>query len=150
MTPPGNRIGRATVPAPRSSSPHPTSAEYPLGAQGRAAAYVLLAVLGVAVGVGGVFVQALWFPGGLVLALGGLLALCCGGRVLTGTRSGAAFPAAGWFAVQLIALSPRPEGDFLLDTSAGSYLFLLGGMVLGVSCAMLRNLPSWLQPGPRN
>ena len=144
-----NQLGRATVPAPRSSSSQPPSAGYPLGARARGAAYLVLAVLGIAVGTAGVFVQALWFPGGLVLALAGLLALCCGGRVLTGTRAGAALPAAGWFAVQLVALSPRPEGDFLLASSGGSYAFLLGGMIVSVTAATMRTLPRVLQPGPR-
>ena len=149
MTHPDNRLGRATVPAPRSSSPQPPAAEYPLGARARGGAYILLTVLGVAVGVGGVFVQALWSAGGLVLALAGVAAVCVGGRVLTGTRPGAALPAAGWFAVQLIALSPRPEGDFLLVSSGGSYAFLLGGMILGVIAATMRTLPRMFQPGPR-
>jgi Family of unknown function (DUF6113) len=149
MTHPDNRLNRATVPAPRSSSPQPPPAGYPLGARARGGAYLLLAVLGVVVGAAGVFVQALWFPGGLVLALAGLFALCVGGRVLTGTRAGAALPAAGWFAVQLIALSPRPEGDFLLVSNAGSYIFLLGGMILGTTAATMRTLPRLLQPGTR-
>ena len=149
MTHPENRLGRAVVPAPRSSSPQPPAAAYPLGTQGRGAAYLLLTVLGVAVGVAGVFVQPLWFPGGLLLALAGVAAVCCGGRLLTGTRPGAALPAAGWFAVQLIALSPRPEGDFLLVSNAESYIFLLGGMILGVAAATMRTLPRLLQSGPR-
>jgi len=146
MTHPENRLGRAVVPAPRSSSPQPPAAAYPLGTQGRGAAYLLLTVLGVAVGVAGVFVQPLWFPGGLLLALAGVAAVCCGGRLLTGTRPGAALPAAGWFAVQLIALSPRPEGDFLLVSSGGSYAFLLGGMVIAVCTVTMRALPRILQP----
>jgi len=139
MTHPDNRLGRATVPAPRSSSPQPPAAEYPLGARARGGAYILLTVLG----------QALWSAGGLVLALAGVAAVCVGGRVLTGTRPGAALPAAGWFAVQLIALSPRPEGDFLLVSNAESYIFLLGGMILGVAAATMRTLPRLLQSGPR-
>ena len=149
MSHPDDRMSRATVPAPRSSSPQPPAAGYPLGARARGGAYLVLTVLGIAVGTAGVFVQALWFPGGLVLALAGLFALCLGGRMLTGTRPGAGLPAAGWFAVQLIALSPRPEGDFLLVSSGGSYAFLLGGMILGVIAATLRTLPRMFQPGPR-
>ncbi|TDU04387.1 hypothetical protein EDD99_2846 [Streptomyces sp. 846.5] len=129
---------RATVPAPRSSSPHsaPDSA-VPLGRGARITAYVLLTVLGLAIGLAGCFVQALWFPGGLLLALGASFALFHGGRVLTGTRLGAALPAVGWFAILLLANTPRPEGDFLLAASTGSYVFLLGGMALAVICATL-------------
>jgi hypothetical protein len=148
MKHPNDSLGRATVPGPRSASPRPPAPEYPLGSQGRGASYVLLAVLGVIVGTAGVFVQPLWFPGGLLLALAGLVALCCGGRVLTGTRAGGALPALGWFAVLLISLTQRPEGDFLLVADAGTYVYLFGGMMLCVICATARGLPRWLQPGP--
>jgi hypothetical protein len=128
---------RATVPAPRSSSPRPLDPAVTLGRGARTTAYLLLTVLGVAVGLAGCFVQALWFPGGLLLALGAAFALFHGGRALTGTRLGAALPAVGWFAMLLIANTPRPEGDFLLAASTGSYVFLLGGMALAVICATL-------------
>ena len=128
---------RATVPAPRSSSPRPLDPDVTLGRGARTTAYLLLTVLGVAVGLAGCFVQALWFPGGLLLALGAAFALFHGGRALTGTRPGAALPAVGWFAMLLIANTPRPEGDFLLAASTGSYVFLLGGMALAVICATL-------------
>ena len=128
---------RATVPAPRSSSPRPLDPDVTLGRGARTTAYLLLTVLGVAVGLAGCFVQALWFPGGLLLALGAAFALFHGGRALTGTRLGAALPAVGWFAMLLIANTPRPEGDFLLAASTGSYVFLLGGMALAVICATL-------------
>ena len=149
MTHPRNSVGRATVPGPRSASPRPPAADYPLGTQGRGAAYVLLTVLGVIVGTAGVFVQPLWFPGGLLLALGGLTALCCGGRVLTGTRAGGALPAVGWFAVLMISLTQRPEGDFLLVANAGTYAYLFGGMILCMICATARGLPRRFQSGPR-
>ncbi|MFC1400902.1 MULTISPECIES: DUF6113 family protein [Streptacidiphilus] len=129
---------RATVPAPRSSSPRPApDSDVTLGQGARITAYVLLTVAGVAVGLAGCFVQALWFPGGLLLALGAAFALFHGGRTLTGTRLGAALPAVGWFAMLLLANTQRPEGDFLLAANTGSYVFLLGGMALAVICATL-------------
>jgi len=134
---PQDRPGRATVPAPRSGVPRPAPAPGGIGRIGRMAAYPLLTLLGMAVGLAGCFVQALWFPGGLLLALGGAVALFRGGRLLTGTRVGAALPALGWFVVLLVANSPRPEGDFLLAAGVGSYVFLLGGMALGVICATM-------------
>ncbi|MEY9963268.1 hypothetical protein ABIA33_001301 [Streptacidiphilus sp. MAP12-16] len=137
MRHPQDRLGRATVPAPRSSSPGPVQGRTALGHGARGIAYVLLILLGLIVGLAGCFVQALWFPGGLLLSLGGAFALFHGGRVLTGTRLGAALPAAGWFAMLLVANSPRPEGDFLLTAGLGSYVYLLGGMALGVMCATL-------------
>lgn len=133
--------GRVTVPGPRSSSPGPAAPEYPIGQQARIAAYVVLVLVGALVGLAGTFVQPLWAPGGLVLALAGLAALCCGGRALTGTRVGAALPALGWFLMLMVAQAPRPEGDFLLAANLGSYVFLLGGMLIGVICATVRTLP---------
>ena len=137
MSSPQDRA-RATVPAPRSSSPRPAlDSAAPLGRGARTTAYAVLTLLGVAVGLAGCFVQALWFPGGLLLALGAAFALFHGGRTLTGTRLGAALPAVGWFAMLLLANTQRPEGDFLLAASTGSYVFLLGGMALAVICATL-------------
>lgn len=137
MSRPQDRTGRATVPAPRSSSPRPAPAPEQLPAQGRIAAYVLLVVLGAAVGLAGCFVQPMWFPGGLLLALAGAFAVFYGGRTLTGTKLGAGLPALGWFAVLLAANSPRPEGDYLMAGTLGSFVFLLGGLALAVICATM-------------
>jgi hypothetical protein len=137
MSRPQDRTGRATVPAPRSSSPRPDPALEANWSRGRIAAYALLTVLGAAVGLAGCFVQALWFPGGLLLALAGAFALFYGGRTLTGTKLGAGLPALGWFGLLLVANSPRPEGDFLVAASAGSFVFLLGGLALAVICATM-------------
>jgi hypothetical protein len=102
---------------------------------GRIAAYVLLALLGGVVAVAGALVQAGWFPLGLLLAIGGAVALFYGGARLTGTKVGAAAPAGGWMLVVLLLTSTRPEGDFLFGTGLGSYVFLLGGMFAAVMCA---------------
>ncbi len=134
MNRPQDRAGRATVPAPRSSSPPPEPADPAGWTAGRIVLYALLTVLGAVVGLAGCFVQALWFPGGLVLALAGALALFYGGRTLTGTKLGAGLPAVGWFALLLVANSPRPEGDFLVAANLGSFVFLLGGLALAVIC----------------
>ena len=141
MTRPHDSLGRATVPGPRSASPRPPEPEYPVSKPARVTAYVVLLVLGAAVGLAGTFVLSLWFPGGLVLSLAAIAALCCGGRVLTGSRTGSAMPALGWFAMLMVAQAPRPEGDFLLAANAGTYVFLLGGMLIGVICTTLRTLP---------
>ncbi|MFF4404161.1 DUF6113 family protein [Streptomyces sp. NPDC001262] len=111
---------------------------------GRLAAYVLLAVLGFAVGVAGSLVQGGWFPAGLLLALLGIAGLCYGGLTATGTRVGGAAPGAGWLIAVLMLSSTRPEGDFLFGAGIGSYVFLLGGMIVAVMCATLPKLP---QPG---
>ncbi|MFH0242518.1 DUF6113 family protein [Streptomyces sp. HK10] len=101
----------------------------------RIAAYAVLAVLGGAVAVAGALVQAGWFPLGVLLALGGSVALFHGGARLTGTRVGAAAPAAGWMLVVLLLTTSRPEGDFVFGAGGGTYFFLLGGMLAAVICA---------------
>ena len=141
MTRPHDSLGRATVPGPRSASPRPPEPEYPVGKPVRVTAYVLLLVLGAVVGLAGTFVLSLWFPAGLALSLAAIAALCCGGRLLTGSRTGSAMPALGWFAMLMVAQAPRPEGDFLLAANGGTYAFLLGGMLIGVICTTLRTLP---------
>jgi hypothetical protein len=137
MSRPQDRTGRATVPAPRSSSPRPEPVPETIGSSARTAAYVLLTLLGAAVGLAGCFVQPLWFPGGLALALAAAFAVFYGGRALTGTKLGAGLPALGWFAVLLVANSPRPEGDYLVLADLGSFVFLLGGLGLAVICATM-------------
>ncbi|MFF4715502.1 DUF6113 family protein [Streptomyces eurythermus] len=102
---------------------------------GRAAALVGLFLLGALVGVAGALVQAAWFPGGLLLALAGAAGAFLGGSYATGGRGGAVAPAAGWLVAVVLLTTTRPEGDFLFGAGGGSYLFLLGGMVLAVICA---------------
>ncbi|GHF15266.1 MULTISPECIES: DUF6113 family protein [Streptomyces] len=111
---------------------------------GRLVAYVLLAVLGFAVGVAGSLVQGGWFPGGLLLALLGIAGLCYGGLKAVGTRIGGGAPGAGWLVAVLMLSATRPEGDFLFGAGIGSYVFLLGGMIVAVMCATLPKPP---QPG---
>ncbi|MHA6762721.1 DUF6113 family protein [Streptacidiphilus sp. PAMC 29251] len=137
MSRPQDRTGRATVPAPRSSSPRPEPAPPAFASAGRIIAYVLLTVLGAAVGLAGCLVQALWFPGGLLLALAGTCAVFYGGRTLTRTKLGAGLPALGWFAMLLTGNSQRPEGDFLVAGTLGSLVFMLGGLALAVICTMM-------------
>ncbi|WFB07580.1 DUF6113 family protein [Streptomyces sp. LX-29] len=110
----------------------------------RVSAYLGLAVLGALVGVAGALVQAAWFPGGLLLALLGIAALCYGGVQLTRTRLGGVAPAVAWVIVVLMLTASRPEGDFVFGVGIGSYVFLLGGMLAGVMCATMPKVP---QPG---
>ncbi|WP_435243211.1 DUF6113 family protein [Streptomyces cucumeris] len=113
----------------------------------RLGAYVLLAVMGVLVGLAGALVQGAWFPGGLLLALLGVVALCYGGLKATATRMGGGVPAGAWTVTVLLLTSTRPEGDFLFGAGLGSYVFLLGGMFVGVICATLPLVP---QPAARS
>ncbi|MEU1784523.1 DUF6113 family protein [Streptomyces sparsogenes] len=111
---------------------------------GRVAGYVLLGVVGALVAAAGALVQAAWFPGGLLLALLAVGALCYGGVKAMGTRLGGAVPAGAWVIAVLFLTVARPEGDFLFGAGAGSYAFLLGGMFAGVMCA---TMPKVSQPG---
>lgn len=104
---------------------------------GRSVAYLGLFVLGAVVGAAGGLVQAAWFPGGLLLALGGAAGLFLGGARAVGSRAGAVAPAAGWMVSVILLTASRPEGDFLFAAGVGSYLFLLGGMAVAVMCATL-------------
>ncbi|MFB6891888.1 DUF6113 family protein [Kitasatospora sp. NPDC056327] len=116
----------------------------------RIAAYVLFFLLGILVSVCGAFVQALWPPVGVLLALAATAATFYAGLRVTGTRIGAAAPAAGWFLALLLVMVPRPEGDNVLWTNATSLAWLFAGSILGVICATLPTRTSWFPgvPGP--
>ncbi|MCZ7458163.1 DUF6113 family protein [Streptomyces sp. WMMC940] len=115
----------------------------------RVAAYIGLAVLGVAVGTAGSLVQAAWFPLGLLLALLGAAALFYGGLRATGTQLGVVAPAAGWVAAVLLLSAGRPEGDGVFAGGLGEIVFLLGGTVLAVMCATMTRLPQPSGPSGR-
>lgn len=104
---------------------------------GRVVAHLGLFVLGAVVGVAGTLVQPAWFPGGLLLALAGEAGLVLGAARVMRSRAGGVVAAAGWLLVVILLTASRPEGDFLFAASAGSYLFLLGGIAVAVICATL-------------
>ncbi|MEU6081530.1 DUF6113 family protein [Streptomyces sp. NPDC047108] len=108
---------------------------------GRLTAYVVLFVLGALVGGAGALVQAAWFPAGLVLALLGVAGICYGGVKALDSRAGAAAPAGGWLIAVMLLTATRPEGDFVFGAGVGSYVFLLGGIVVAVICATLTPVP---------
>ncbi|MER6298374.1 DUF6113 family protein [Kitasatospora sp. NPDC001539] len=114
----------------------------------RIAVYVLFFLLGIAVSVCGSFVQALWPPVGVLLALAASVATFYAGLRITGTRLGAAMPAAGWFLAMLLMMVPRPEGDNVLWSNATSLAWLFAGSVLGVICATLPTRGSWFPGAP--
>ncbi|MFH8348483.1 DUF6113 family protein [Streptomyces sp. NPDC018045] len=102
---------------------------------GRVAAYVLLFVLGAVVAAAGGLVQAAWFPGGLLLALAAAGGLFYGGALALGRTGGVLAPGAGWLVSVILLSDARPEGDFLFGAGLGTYVFLVGGIVLAVICA---------------
>ncbi|MBO0515698.1 hypothetical protein J0695_28500 [Streptomyces beijiangensis] len=108
---------------------------------GRIAAYCGLLVLGALTGVAGALVQPAWFPGGLILSLAAAAAVFYGGRIAMGRALGVGVPAAGWLIAVMFLTATRPEGDFVFGAGTGSYLFLLGGMIVAVICATLSKLP---------
>ncbi|WP_030413950.1 DUF6113 family protein [Streptomyces sp. NRRL S-1448] len=121
--------GRSGAPATPAAGPAPLT-------PGRIGIYLLLLVAGVLVALAGTLVQAAWFPGGLVLALAAVGGLFYGGTRASGTTAGALVPGAAWLVTVFVLLSDvRPEGDFLFGPGAGSYVFLLGGIVVAVICA---------------
>jgi hypothetical protein len=115
----------------------------------RIAVLALLGVLGLVVGASGVLVQAAWFPGGLLLALLAVTALFYGGTRATATRVGAAVPAGGWLLAVILMTTTRPEGDYLVGTGLGTYIYLLGGMAIAVICATMPHLSQPDMPSAR-
>ncbi|UQA93280.1 DUF6113 family protein [Streptomyces halobius] len=127
---------RPAASAGRPSGPAPVQS-VPLTA-GRIGLYVLLLVAGVLVALAGTLVQGAWPPGGLLLALAGTGGLFYGGVTATRTAAGVLVPGAAWLVTVFLLLGDaRPEGDFLFPAGPGSYLFLLGGIVVGVICATI-------------
>lgn len=115
----------------------------------RIAAYPGLFVLGALVSLCGCFVQSLWSPGGLLLALAATAGVFYGGLRLTGTKLGAGIPLIGWFLMLTVLLAPRPEGDFILTSGLRSYAYLLGGALIGVICATLPTRSAYALGIPR-
>ncbi|MGW7333138.1 DUF6113 family protein [Streptomyces sp. NPDC054840] len=107
---------------------------------GRIAGCLGMLVAGALTGAAGWLVVGLWFPGGLLLALLAVLGLFLGGRIALGTGLGVGGATVGWFLSYVMLSIPRPEGDFLLGSSGiGVYVYLLGGTVLAVMCATMRD-----------
>ncbi|WP_407560940.1 DUF6113 family protein [Streptomyces sp. 184] len=146
-----SRAGAATTspPARRPATPPPGSALAQPVTLGRVLAYLAALVLGALVGLAGSLVQGAWSPGGMLLALAAVGALCYGAGVATGGR-GAGFAAGGGWFLAVIAMSlNRPEGDFVFVSGLGPQLFIFGGMVIAVMCTTLPRLVATGEPPSR-
>ncbi|RAG84643.1 hypothetical protein DN069_15845 [Streptacidiphilus pinicola] len=135
------------MPAPRSGSPLPPARSYPLGRPARMTVYLLLGVLGAAVGLAGALIVDLWSGGGLVLGTAGIIALSYGGSTVTGTRTGAVVPTATWLGVLLVASVSTPKGDLIWGGSATSLALLFLGL-LGSVLSLARPSLSPFRHGP--
>lgn len=137
-----SRAAAATTspPARRPATPPPGSALARPVTLGRVLAYVAAVVLGALVGSAGSLVQAAWSPGGMLLALAAVGALCYGAGVATGGRGGGFAAGGGWLLAVLVVSFNRPEGDFVFISGLGPQLFIFGGMLIAVICTTLPRL----------
>lgn len=104
------------------------------------AAYVLLAVLGVALGVVGSFEfswETLDLPvAAVTLALFDFVVIRAAGRMME-ARLGAVVPAVLWMGVVVALSSRRPEGDLVVTGTLAGYVFLLGGVLAALGAIVL-------------
>jgi len=129
-----------------------------------AAGYLLLLVLGAAIGVWGAFLVPLRLPGGVegladVLGFAGPFLVGYLGAVGLGVAPAAVFPGIGWI-VSILALGYSPGGDVVIPGKLGTdpgigtvgslYLVsgLLGTLAAGVlASAHLRRIARRQEPG---
>lgn len=142
-----SRAGAATTspPARRPAAPYPGSALAQPVTLGRVLAYLAAVLLGALVGAAGSLVQAAWSPGGMLLALAAVGALCYGAGVAIDGRGGGSggVAAGGGWLLAVIAMSlNRPEGDFVFVSGLGPQLFIFGGLLIAVMCTTLPRLVS--------
>lgn len=114
------------------------------------AAYAMLAVVGVGLGVTGAFQHAAYFGTGLPLAAIGWLVLLFGavygmGRLMGG-KLGALVPAVVWMLVSMVFAGQRSEGDLVIAANTAGYLYLYGGFAAVLLAVLLvpSHGPSWL------
>ncbi len=112
------------------------------------AAYGMLFMLGVVLGVVGGFEHA-WYVGEVpVSALVWLVVLFAVpyamGRLIGG-KLGALVPAAGWLAMSFLLAMKQPAGDLAIAADLAGYCYLYGGLVaLAIAIMATRSSGSWL------
>jgi hypothetical protein len=159
VPPPDEQAGGSSVVSSKAPADEP-----PADGDGRleafvtGAAYGMLALLGLVLGVVG-SLQYGWTVGSVPLAAVVLVALNFGLLWLAGwgmrAKTGAAVPWVTWMAVVIAASSRRSEGDLLITGDLAGYLFIIGGMVVGgLAVALTRSAGpagAWLLgPGVRD
>ncbi len=128
-----------------STSPPPEQGESPavIGA-----AYGMLFVLGVVLGVVGGFEHS-WYAGDVPVAaivwLPILFAVPYAMGRLIGGKMGALLPAAGWMFVSFFLASKQAAGDLVIAADPAGYWYLYGGTAaLVVAIMVTRSQGSWL------
>ncbi|MEV0591568.1 DUF6113 family protein [Nonomuraea cavernae] len=113
------------------------------------AAYGMLFVLGLVMGIVGGFTQDAWHlgpvPAAAVAWVLGLFGVCVGAGRLMRAKMGAAVTAAGWLLVSMPFSLQLSQGDLVIAGGAAGYVYLYGGMVALVAGFFLS--PSTSPPG---
>ncbi|MBB4917987.1 DUF6113 family protein [Streptosporangium saharense] len=106
------------------------------------AAYAVLFVLGLVMGLLGAF-QHSWYlrpttvpvsAFGCVLAL---FAVCYGAGRMMGGKLAALAAASGWLVMTMVWLSGRQEGDVIIAADLSGYIYLYGGMVAALTAVLV-------------
>ncbi len=128
--------------APGVAPEVPDGSELP-GARAAAitgAAYGVLLILGVVLGVLGGFSHA-WYLQDIPIAAVGwvvaLFALPWGMGRLMGTRLAALLPMLSWLLVSFVLSGRRPEGDLTIAGDLAGYVYLYGGMLASAVAVLL-------------
>ncbi|KAB8191252.1 hypothetical protein FH608_032180 [Nonomuraea phyllanthi] len=130
---------------------HRSQAESALGG----AAYGMLFVLGVVMGVVGGFTHPVWQAVSAALWVLGLFGVCLGAGRMMRARLGAFVTALGWLLVTMPFTLRMGAGDLVIAEGAPGYIYLYGGLVAIVAAYLLSPTSgggSWLLHGypPKN
>ncbi|MFE3448554.1 DUF6113 family protein [Nonomuraea sp. NPDC059194] len=117
------------------------------------AAYGMLAVLGVALGVVGGFTHA-WYVGdswplAAIAWVPAMFGLCFGAGRMMRSKLGAAAVAVGWLLVSMVFSLKRAAGDLVIAGDSAGFVYLYGAMVAVVVAVLLSPSSggSWLLRG---